>query len=177
MKIAFTGAQSTGKTTVMDKLGLFYPYAHKFKFLREITRDIAKLNLEINESGGDSTQLLIMSKHLENIYKDDIVMDRCSLDGIVYTRYLFERGQISEWVMDFAERIFQMTIQEYDYIFYLSPEFDIADDGVRSTDRDFRNQIVKLFERYILECDIPVIHISGSREDRVNKVRQTIGVY
>ncbi|MDB4543228.1 ATP-binding protein [bacterium] len=177
MKIAFTGAQSTGKTTVMNELQAYYPYTPDFKFLSEITRDVAKLNLKINEDGNDQTQLLIMNKHLENVQKQNIVMDRCALDGVVYTRYLYNRGQVSEWVMDYAERVFSLMIDRYDFIFYIAPEFAITDDGVRSTSVDFRNEIVKLFEQYILLCEIPVTHLTGDKQERVSKVRTTIGVY
>ena len=48
-------------------------------------------------------------------------MDRCALDGVVYTRCMYEKGQISDWVMDFAENVFTKIIDKYDYIFYLTP--------------------------------------------------------
>ena len=173
MKIAFTGAQSTGKTTLLNKLKSNTNY-YKFTFIDEITRRMTKHGLEINEGGDDMTQLLIMNSHLKNILKGDVIMDRCALDGVVYTRYLYNKGQVSEWVMDYAEKVFQLIIDNYDYIFYLQPEFDIKDDGVRSTDIDFRNDIVKLFNNYILECEIPVIQISGTAEERINKIKEII---
>ena len=173
MKIAFTGAQSTGKTTLLNKLKSNTNY-YKFTFIDEITRRMTKHGLEINEGGDDMTQLLIMNSHLKNILKGDVIMDRCVLDGVVYTRYLYNKGQVTEWVMDYAEKVFQLIIDNYDYIFYLQPEFDIKDDGVRSTDIDFRNDIVKLFNNYILECEIPVIQISGTAEERINKIKEII---
>jgi nicotinamide riboside kinase len=173
MKIAFTGAQSTGKTTLLNKLKEDSNY-YTFTFVDEITRRMTKHGLQINEGGDNMTQLLIMNSHLKNILKGDVIMDRCVLDGVVYTRYLYEKGQISEWVMDYAEKIFQLIIENYDYIFYLIPEFDIKDDGVRSIDSDFRNQIVKLFDQYILECEVPVIRITGSLEERIKQIKEAV---
>lgn len=173
MKIAFTGAQSTGKTTLLNELKTDYNY-RTFTFIDEITRRMTKHGLQINEGGDSMTQLLIMNSHLKNILKEDVIMDRCVLDGVVYTRYLYDKGQVSEWVMDYAEKIFQLIIEQYDYIFYLVPEFDIKDDGVRSIDNDFRNQIVKIFNDYILQCEVPVIKLTGTIEERIKQVKETI---
>jgi len=173
MKIAFTGAQSTGKTTLLNKLKEDSNYV-RFTYIDEITRRMTQHGLQINEGGDDMTQLLIMNSHLKNILKQDVIMDRCVLDGVVYTRYLHNRGQVSDWVMDYAEKVFQLIIEEYDIIFYLHPEFSIHDDGVRSVDIDFRNDIVKIFNQYILECEIPVIRVTGTVEERINKVKEKV---
>ena len=50
----------------------------------------------------------------------------------------------------------------------------MEDDGVRSVDEGFQTQIVKLFEQYILECEVPVIHLSGSVEKRIKQIKETI---
>ena len=97
-------------------------------------------------------------------------MDRCALDGVVYTRWMYNKGLVEEWVMDYAERVFTLLIEKYDKIFYLIPEFDIEDDGVRSTDIDFRNEIVTIFNEYIIECEIPVIQLTGSVDNRVSLI-------
>ena len=173
MKIAFTGAQSTGKTTLLNKLKRdieFSPYI----FMGEIIRRMTKKGLKINEGGDDMTQLLIMNSHVANILIDKCVMDRCALDGVVYTRWLFEQGKVSEWVMDFAEKVHEKLIDKYDHIFYLTPEFEIEDDGVRSIDKGFQKRIVKLFEDYILECEIPVTHITGSVEERIKQIKEKV---
>jgi len=174
MKIAFTGAQSTGKTTLLNKLRNVLPYSQKFTFIDEITRSMVKHGVSINESGTDKTQIMIMNAHLKNSMVPNTVMDRCALDGVVYTRYLYNRGQISTDVMDHAEAVFQSIINEYDHIFYLIPEFDLEDDGTRSTSIDFRNQIVDIFNSYILECEIPVIRLTGSLQQRVNQIKEIV---
>ena len=174
MRIAFKGAHSTGKTTLLNELKHDSDFNLEYEFIDEITRRMTKKGLKINESGGEMTQLLIMNSHISNILKDKAVMDRCALDGVVYTRCMYEKGQIAEWVMDFAENVFTKIIDKYDYIFYLSPEFDMEDDGVRSVDEGFQKQIVKLFEQYILECEVPVIHLTGSVKNRIKQIKETI---
>jgi len=174
MKIAFTGAQSTGKTTLLKELKRDPELSLKYDFRDEITRRMQKKGLSINEGGNDITQLLIMNSHIKNSLIDNVIMDRCALDGLVYTDWMSRKGKVQQWVLQYADNVFKMLIDRYDHIFYLVPEFDIEDDGVRSTDIDFRNEIVQLFEKYIKAIDIPVIKLTGTVEQRLNKIKETI---
>jgi len=174
MKIAFTGAQSTGKTTLLKELKRDSELSLKYDFRDEITRRMQKKGLSINEGGNDITQLLIMNSHIKNSLIDNVIMDRCALDGLVYTDWMSRKGKVQQWVLQYADNVFKMLIDRYDHIFYLVPEFDIEDDGVRSTDIDFRNEIVELFEKYIKVIDIPVIKLTGTVEQRLNKIKETI---
>ena len=65
MKIAFTGAQSTGKTTLLKELKRDNTLALQYDFRDEITRRMQKKGLSINEGGSDITQLLIMIYYLD----------------------------------------------------------------------------------------------------------------
>ena len=121
MRIAFTGAHSTGKTTLLNELKNDKQFNLTYEFIDEITRRMTKKGLKINEGGDDMTQLLIMNSHISNVLKEKCIMDRCALDGVVYTRCMYDKGQISDWVMDFAENVFTKIIDKYDYIFYLTP--------------------------------------------------------
>ncbi len=178
MKIAITGAQSTGKTTVLNALKNWYMFVDSdpITFVDEITRKIKEKGFGINEQGDNMTQVYIMNSHLEAILKKDdiVVMDRCALDGVVYTRWMYNNNMVDEWVMDYAEKVFQHLIEKYDKIFYIVPEFEIQDDGVRSTDLQFRNDIVDLFNQYIVECDIPVIKLTGSVAERLEQLVEVV---
>ena len=85
MKIAFTGAQSTGKTTLLQAVKSNEEFRYKYEFIDEITRRMVKKGLKINEAGGNTTQLLIMNEHIKNLLYQNVIMDRCVLDGVVYT--------------------------------------------------------------------------------------------
>ena len=174
MKIAFTGAQSTGKTTLLNRLKHDPMFNLEFDFRDEITRRMQRKGLSINEGGNDITQLLIMNSHIKNSLIDNVIMDRCALDGLVYTDWMYGKSKVEQWVIEYAENVFNLLIDRYDHIFYLAPEFDIEDDGVRSTDIDFRNDIVDLFDHYITIYKIPVIKLTGTVEQRLNKIKETI---
>ena len=88
MKIGIAGAQSTGKTTLLNALRS-EPCFKDFSICDEVTRRVKSYNLPINEQGGDITQKLIMHEHIVNVFMhDDMITDRTVLDGVVYTHYL-----------------------------------------------------------------------------------------
>ncbi len=174
MKVSFTGAQSTGKTTLLEAIKQNEEFRYKYEFIDEITRRMTKKGLKINEEGGNTTQLLIVNEHIKNTLYTDAVMDRCIIDGVVYTEWLWKEGKIERWVLDYAENVFNYYKNRYDYIFYLKPEFNIVADGTRSMDLRFRNEIVDLFDNYINKVSIPVIQLTGSVEERLEKFYNTI---
>ena len=177
MIISFTGAQSTGKTTLLNELKKWKEF-EDYVFIDEITRNVSKLGMNINEKGDDATQTAIMNAHIENLKKgDNLILDRCSLDGAVYTHYLYSHGRVSRDTFDYARQIFTETCLKYDKIFYLKPEFDIVNDGVRSSSVQFRDEIADIFERYITEFNLGkwnVVELSGSVEDRLKAIKKVM---
>ena len=177
MIVSFTGAQSTGKTTLLNELKKWKEF-EDYVFIDEITRNVSKLGMNINEKGDDATQTAIMNAHIENLKKgDNLILDRCSLDGAVYTHYLYLHGRVSRDTFDYARQIFTETCLKYDKIFYLKPEFDIVDDGVRSSSVQFRDEIADIFERYITEFNLGkwnVVELSGSVEDRLKAIKKVM---
>ena len=177
MIISFTGAQSTGKTTLLNELKKWKEF-EDYVFIDEITRNVSKLGMNINEKGDDATQTAIMNAHIENLKKgDNLILDRCSLDGVVYTHYLYSHGRVSRDTFDYARQIFTETCLKYDKIFYLKPEFDIVNDGVRSSSVQFRDEIADIFERYITEFNLGkwnVVELSGSVEDRLEAIKKVM---
>ena len=177
MIISFTGAQSTGKTTLLNELKKWKEF-EDYVFIDEITRNVSKLGMNINEKGDDATQTAIMNAHIENLKKgDNLILDRCSLDGVVYTHYLYSHGRVSRDTFDYARQIFTETCLKYDKIFYLKPEFDIVNDGVRSSSVQFRDEIADIFERYITEFNLGkwnVAELSGSVEDRLKAIKKVM---
>ena len=176
MKIGITGAQSTGKTTLLNALRS-EPCFKEYSICDEVTRRVQSYNLPINEMGNDTTQRLIMQEHIVNVFMhDDLITDRTALDGLVYTRYLFEQGRLKEDTLKYAEDVFERVWFQYDYVFFIEPEFSIEDDGVRSIDLKFRDSIVSYFHNEIVERKLNVVYITGSVRQRVNTVLTTVGV-
>lgn len=177
MKIAITGPHSQGKSTLCGDL-IIQPEFRKFTVLGNITRGIKECGIEINESGGDFSQSLVISKHIEHFFfKHDAILDRCMLDGMVYTEVLYRcYHKISAPVYHYAIHMFESLVlrRGYDVLFYIDPILPVVTDNVRSTKDDFFNQVKETFEQYIKEYNINVIHISGDRDHRVKSIIQHI---
>ena len=188
MIFSFTGAQCTGKTTLLKHLykeNGDYP----FVFVPEVTRLIRReYNMPINESGDDLTQMLIMTEHVRNIFRDRAdhivrgvhqILDRCALDGIVYSHYLLDKGKINRATYDACDLIYKKLINKYDVIFYTSHEdVELVDDGERSVDKIFREDIIGLFDMYmqynIIEKGPRVVHLEGTVEERLKTIKSTL---
>lgn len=180
MVISFTGAQSTGKSTLLNRCK--EEFGDKFSYVEEVTRLVKRqYNVPINEGGTDITQCLIMNQHIINSiqYPKDVIMDRCVVDGTVYTTYLALKGKVSHWVAEYASKVANELISKIDIIFLCTAEFDVVDDGVRSIDTAFRNEIAALMDSCISMC-VPtykVVRLTGSVEDRMNTIKTTISKY
>jgi len=183
MIISFTGAQSTGKTTLLNSIKDLNPYLDS---IDEVTRRIKReYNLPINEDGGDITQTMIMSDHIANIfrkYDSDVIFDRCALDGVVYTQWLYNKGKVSKEILQWAKKIYNTLIDKYDAIFVTSPEdVPLVDDGERSVDIDFRDEIIDIFNMYIDDMkiysrEVNLFVVEGSVEDRMKYIKNVLEV-
>jgi len=191
MIFSFTGAQCTGKTTLLKHLykeNGIYP----FEFVPEVTRLIKReYNMPINESGDDLTQLLIMTEHVRNIFRNGAdrlvrgvhqIFDRCALDGIVYSHYLLNKGKINRATYDACDLMYKKLINKYDVIFYTShKDVELVNDGERSVDNIFREDIIGLFDMYLqynLIKDGPkVVILKGTVEERLESIKSTLESY
>ena len=182
MLISFTGAQSSGKTTMLQEC-FNMPEFRKYNCVKEVTRKVARLyNVDINEAGGDVTQLFILHEHLKNHHmKGDSILDRCIIDGLVYTEYLYEQGKVSDWVYQYAKNLYDMLLPKLNVIFYTDPrDVPIHDDGQRSVDHTFRDCIINKFEKIIqngLPDDIEVVRLIGNITQRRDTILETIKQY
>ena len=186
MIFSFTGAQCTGKTTLLKHLykeNGDYP----FVFIPEVTRLIRReYNMPINEGGDDLTQMLIMTEHVRNVFRDRTdyiirgvhqIFDRCALDGIVYSEWLLNEGKISRSCYEGCELIWKKLKNRYDVIFYTNPEdVKLVDDGERSVDKRFRDQIIDIFNMYLDRKDFEaeVVELKGSVKDRLKTIKSTL---
>lgn len=176
MKIVFTGAQGVGKTTLLDVLEKCFAFNIDFNFIYNFTRNIAKKGYRINEAGTDDTQKAIMKLHQEIVEgAEDVIMDRCALDGFVYTTYLKNKGRISEDTFNYCKQVFESCICKYDIIFYLKPEFPITGDEYRSDKQSYQTEIADIFEYIIQRYAINVVRLTGTVGDRLQKIKQVLG--
>ena len=174
-RISISGAHSTGKSTVIDELKKNSSLSKRFTFKGEILRDIKRTGIKINEYGSDETQLLVLSKMMEYATIPNTILDRCMLDCLVYTAYLYEKGQVKKSTLRIAEMLFENV--RYDIYFYIAPEFPIVPDGPRSENSEFRDRVAEIFEEYIEAFNLNPIRLTGSVEERAKQFTDAVSAY
>lgn len=179
MLISFTGAQSSGKTTLLNH---WNDCTNHWNVVPEVTRKLKRQGFDINDDSDNytDTQIAILTDHLNNIFSYsntdmNTILDRCLVDGFVYTRYFRMNGKVDEFTDKVFSYMLNKYISRYDYIFYTSP-YDVAliNDGERSISESFRNRIIKLYEELILNKYPNVFVLEGSVESRYNKMVEII---
>lgn len=186
MNITFTGPQCSGKTTLLKQMRQTRGMMDQFFYIDEVTRLVKReFNVGINEEGAtDITQLLIINKELENLFKYNyelwsgclgVVHDRCLLDGLVYTEYFYEKKLVTQSVWSQALNYWNRYHDRYDIIFYPDPyDVELIDDGERSVDIEFRNAIIDKYEKYYLHQFLwkdRIYRLTGTVDERIEQIK------
>ena len=179
LKIALSGPAGTGKSTILNDLKTSKRFEELeaklggFKLIEEPVRTLKReAGMLINELGTIDTELLVLSTHIKNLFLyPRFITDRCIVDNITYTKLstdFEDKDKYLESVLFIESKV----IDSYDLIFYIEPEFQPPEDGVRNLG-DFYHASVKGFEeRYSgLIREHNNIHIlAGSREERIDSI-------
>lgn len=169
-RIVFTGAQGTGKTTVLNR----FAELNK-RVITEVVRNLAAKGVKINKDGDEKGQTAIFKEYeklLSETTMDGYFSDRGLIDVVAYTMYLYDTGKVSEKFLNKQIKALQKFREANpDIIYcYFPIEFPVVADGVRDMDEDFRSAIDANIKRLMVVCGIQPIYIRGSVEDRITKV-------
>lgn len=182
-KVVMVGAQGTGKTTILSALQSVHVFCFRqFQFITEVVRELVKTNgIKINEQGDDHTQKLIFNEYLRkfNEIQQPYISDRGLIDVYSYTQYLYNQKNVSwDCMKEIDESMnkfyFGDTKEKKTGILhiYFPIEFGVVDDGVRSTNEDFRTRIDTIImdnlRQYVHEDFI--YEVNGSANLRFQKI-------
>lgn len=169
-RIIFTGAQGTGKTTVLN-----YFAEQGQNVITEVVRNLAKKGVKINKDGDEKGQGKIFKEYeklLGEITPEGYISDRGLIDVVAYTVYLCRHGKVSEKFVEKqikALKKFRAANPDITYC-YFPIEFPVIADEVRDIDEDFRAEIDDIIQHLLVDCQIQPIIIRGSVEKRINKI-------
>lgn len=170
MKIALSGAQCSGKTTLINEMKKC-PVFKDYVFFDEVVRSLKKeRDIRINRDADYLSQILILEKHLENLETENFVTDRCLLDAFTYATYLTRKGLYSKEEWSVFRELFIRGIYRYDKIYLLDSNIPFEKDGFRDSDKIFREDISKLFFDILKDFQINFIFLEGSLQERLNVV-------
>ena len=174
--IAFTGPGCSGKTTLIKRLDFSKFLKGEIYHINSHTRELKHKGFPINSKGSDDTQIMITLKHFENIKNDlgmNCVFDRCVLDGFVYTKWLWRKDQVSNYVKEFAEGVYLNNIEKYNIVFYCTPDFKYTKDKDRDSNKQdieiikaIYDEEITILENILYTKDTRIIRLTGNVEER-----------
>lgn len=172
MKFFLTGAHGTGKTSLMNALP-----DSIFKLEGITRRTIEENNLNINQQSNSRSQTSIFDAYEHQLSENDnYLAERSLVDVIAYTLYLAARGKLPmNLALDQVDRTIKFIKDNPDSIyFYLPIEFEIEDDGTRSTDKDFQYAIDKQILLLLTSYNVKIYKVTGTIEERARFVKNII---
>jgi hypothetical protein len=107
----------------------------------------------------------------ENIITDRTIYDVCAFTLSSKSMYWETKRQFVNLMMEWGE-----MYKDYDYVIYVDPEgVEIEDNGVRTTDSDYRNKIDKTIKELLFEWPPKKrIDVKGSIEERIKTIKEFI---
>lgn len=193
MKIAVSGTYSSGKTTT--SLALSYltgiPRTHA-KTMREIL-PIALPGKRLEDCTMPELFQLAIRRYAERVLHESQMGDTYISDGSALHEWVYGNGRLTyginpsdptsaqaldsgtrkiyeEFIYNLGCIVKQHAKKNYDVFIHLPVEFPLKEDGHRPVSEEFRKMSDKLLLDTLTELDIKYYIISGSIEERLQKI-------
>jgi hypothetical protein len=189
MRIAFSGAACTGKTTTIEA---FLRKWSNYKLIQSDYRNLIKKTKKHsrNNSKKNQEQILdiMVAETMQFTTHDKVVFDRCPLDNVIYSMWCYDKG-----MKGFTDKFIQESIQKVresmrhlDIIFLCTRDMmpPVVPNGIRDTDTTYIDEINNLFKSTLKQIQrgaeyspfFPVgdspgfIDIHGTTEERLAQI-------
>lgn len=178
MIVAFTGAHSTGKSTMLQ----FFQGKKGVVCVDSVTRStISSKERRVDgiESLDEAQKRIAknivdkMNSLIEDNRKDPSIvylLDRSVFDFLAYTKAFLDRNQVCEKTWNEVYKICEGLWDHLDLVFYLPIEFPIVDDGVRSLDESLRREVDQNIQDLLRDVGKESYALQGSVKERVKTV-------
>ena len=170
MKIGLVGTVSVGKTTLVNALKEL-PQFKDYHFATERSKYLRDLGIPLNTDSTLKGQTIFLAERVNELMRDNLITDRTVIDVMAFTnasKSIKNADKIS------FEEYARNFINDYDYIFYISPDgVEIEDNGVRETNSEYRDLIDFTIRNLIKNYShrINTLHkISGSTDERIKQI-------
>ena len=172
MKIGLCGTVSVGKTTLVNALKELPEFAN-YEIATERSKYLRDQGIALNSDSTIKGQLVFAAERSLELMKENIITDRTVYDVSAFTL----SAKSIDWStkQKFVEVLMQLH-NEYDVIIYVSPEgIDIEDNGVRTTDSEYRDKIDEVIKEMLIEWPpIKLIEVKGLNEERIAIIKEVL---
>ena len=165
MKIGLCGTLSVGKTTLVHALKQLEQFKD-YETATERSKYLRDQGISLNTDSTLKGQIVFAAERSIELMKPNIITDRTVYDVCAFTLSAksigwYEKRQFTELLMSLRN--------DYDVIIYVSPEgVDIEDNGVRTTDAEYRKNIDITIQEMLIEyAPKKLISIKGTTEERI----------
>jgi predicted ATPase len=185
MKICVSGTACQGKSTyIKDFLKKWPSYKTPEKTYRDLIKD---KNLPHSKNGTEESQKAILDALLDESQQysrsDNVIFDRCIVDNLAYSSWLFLNDKVSEKFLDQCRITIREALKTFDIIFFFpitkfSP-VEFEKDKTRDDDLIYREEIDNIFKTFVksyhqqdgrvfpTDDSPPIIEIFGNPEERI----------
>ena len=152
MRIVITGAQSNGKSTLIEAFKKKWPM---YKSPEVTYRDLLNKDSKINQEGDAETQKLILDAVVEEAKlaqkEKYVIFDRCALDNLVYSIWLNAYEKVTDDFITNSKYTALEALKYYDIIFFLPlrAEIPIVEKPNRDNDPVYRTEIDNIFKALV----------------------------
>jgi deoxyadenosine/deoxycytidine kinase len=172
MRIGLAGTMSVGKTTLAKALGEIDQFKD-YNVQTERSKYLRDLGIPLNTDSTLPGQFVFLAERATELLYSNIITDRTIWDVCAFTL-----GAKS--IDEFDKRTFveaaMMLRNQYDLVVYVSPNgVEVEDNGVRTTDLDYRNKIDNVIKLSLEEFKPnKLITVEGTTEQRIATILQNI---
>jgi nicotinamide riboside kinase len=172
MKIGLCGTVSVGKTTLVNALKELPEFAN-YEVATERSKYLRDQGIALNDDSTIKGQLVFAAERSLELMKENIITDRTVYDVSAFTL----SAKSIEWPIKIRFTELMMSLHtDYDVIIYVSPEgIEIEDNGVRTTNAEYRDKIDNVIKEMLLEWPpVKLIEVKGSTEERITSIKEVL---
>ena len=168
MKIGLCGTLSVGKTTLVHALKQVEQFKD-YETATERSKYLRDQGISLNTDSTLKGQIVFAAERSIELMKPNIITDRTIYDVCAFTLSARSIGWYEK--RQFVELLMQLR-NDYDVVVYVSPDgVEIEDNGVRTTDADYRKNIDITIQEMLIEFPPnKLITVKGSTEERINTI-------
>ena len=171
IRIVLTGAQGTGKTTLMKELA------------KDGLVEISNIRKTASENGLDTKTV---TKEGQKIYFKSLKKELSSKKSYVSDRglscvaaFTFSKAVVGEIPKNIADKQYMDFVKFHEHnpdilLVYVPVEFELEDDGERPIDKELQGTIDFMISNILKTSGIPYIEVKGTVEERLEQIKSAI---